>query len=198
MYRFARELAVESWILYAVGRLSRRLRLGSWSKLQLDDALMGLIAFTFTGVTVAANNVARVSSDPRIRLDNPPPDVIEFIIWGNKMVFVLEQFALITIWLVKCCLLIIYDRLTLMMKEQLVVKIVAAYVVISFIVIEALFMGVWCTPVRHYWDLQSDNEQCWSYVHHLITTAVFNISSDIIMLSIPLPLFIRSHIPFKQ
>ena len=38
----------------------------------------------------------------------------------------------------------------LMMKEHLVVKIVAVYVVISFVVIEVLFLGVWCRPIRYY------------------------------------------------
>lgn len=37
-----------------------------------------------------------------------------------------------------------------MTKEHLVVKIVAGYVVISFIVIEVLFLGVWCRPISHY------------------------------------------------
>ncbi|KAE8363940.1 hypothetical protein BDV27DRAFT_145722 [Aspergillus caelatus] len=198
MYPFARELAIESWILYAVGILiigcrlvSRRIRLKSWSKLQMDDALMCVIALTFTGVTVTANSTARVSSDPIVQEEYPTPHAEALMVWGNKMIFTLEQFALITIWLVKGCLLIIYNRLTLMMKEHLVVKIVAVYVVISFIVIEVLFLGVWCRPIRYYY-------QCGTYLNHLITTTVFNISSDLMMLCIPLPLFIRSHLPFKQ
>ncbi|KAE8315960.1 hypothetical protein BDV41DRAFT_143382 [Aspergillus transmontanensis] len=205
MYPIARELAIESWILYGVGLLiigcrlvSRRIRLKSWSKLQMDDALMCVIALTFTGVTVSANNVARVSSDPIVHEENPTPYADSLMVWGNKMVFALEQFALVTIWLVKCCLLIIYNRLTLMMKEHLVVKIVAGYVVISFIVIEILFLGVWCRPINYYWDLESEDFQCSTYFNHLITTTVLNISSDLMMLCIPLPLFIRSHLPFKQ
>jgi hypothetical protein len=38
-------------------------------------------------------------------------------------------------------------------------------------------------------------EQCSAAIHHLITNAVFNISSDLMMLSIPLPLLIRSQLP---
>ncbi|QRD94790.1 hypothetical protein F9C07_1826748 [Aspergillus flavus] len=202
---FARKIAIESWILYGVGLLiigcrliSRRIRLKSWSELQMDDVLMGVIALTFTGVTVSANNVARVSSDPIVHQENPTPDAYSLMIWGNKMVFTLEQFALVTIWLVKCCLLIIYNRLTLMTKEHLVVKIVAGYVVISFIVIEVLFLGVWCRPISHYWELEAEDFQCSTYFNHLITTTVLNISSDLMMLCIPLPLFIRSHLPLKQ
>ncbi|KAE8139360.1 hypothetical protein BDV38DRAFT_269879 [Aspergillus pseudotamarii] len=206
MYPFARELAIESWILWAVGILiigcrlvSRRIRLKSWSKLQMDDALMCVIALTFTGVTVTANITARVSSDPIVHEEYPPPHAEALMVLGNKMIFTLEQLALITIWLVKGCLLIIYNRLTLMMKEHLVVKIVAVYVVISFIVIEVLFLGVWCRPIRYYLAAEYFFiDQCGTYLNHLITTTVFNISSDVMMLCIPLPLFIRSHLPFKQ
>ncbi|KAB8076278.1 hypothetical protein BDV29DRAFT_189610 [Aspergillus leporis] len=193
MYPFARELAIESWILYVVGmlKISRRIRVGSWRKLQIDDGLMCMIALTFTGVIISANNTARVSSDPVIHEEPVTRYIEELVEWGNKMTFLMEQFSLVTIWLVKCCLLIIYSRLTLLMKEHLIVKFVAVYVVLSFIVIEILFCAVWCRPINHYF-------QCSSYLNHLIITTVFNITSDLMMLSIPLPLFIRSHLPFKQ
>ncbi|GAB1197816.1 hypothetical protein APSETT444_007119 [Aspergillus pseudonomiae] len=77
MYPFARELAIESWILYAV-----------------------------------ANITARVSSDPIVHEEQPTPHAEALMVWGNKAIFMLEQFALVTIWLVKGCLLIIYNRLT--------------------------------------------------------------------------------------
>ena len=40
--------------------------------------------------------------------------------------------------------------------------------------------------------------QCASYYHHLITDAVFNISSDLMMLALPLPLLIKAQLPFKK
>ncbi|KAE8402972.1 hypothetical protein BDV37DRAFT_272519 [Aspergillus pseudonomiae] len=39
-----------------------------------------------------------------------------------------------------------------------------------------------------------DDFQCSTYFNHMIVSAVFNISSDLIMLCIPLPLFIRSRL----
>ncbi|KAE8154054.1 hypothetical protein BDV25DRAFT_136199 [Aspergillus avenaceus] len=205
MYLFARQIAIESWILYVVGILiigcrliSRRIRLGSWKKLEIDDGIMCLIAITFTGVIVSTNQIARVSSDPTIHSEPVTPYIRNLVEWGNKMTFAMEQFSLVTIWLVKCCLLIIYSRLTLLMKEHMIVKLVAVYVVLSFIVVEILFCGVWCRPISWYWDYDADDFQCSSYLNHLIITTVFNISSDIFMLCIPLPLFIRSHLPIKQ
>lgn len=37
--------------------------------------------------------------------------------------------------------------------------------------------------------------QCSAAIHHLITNAVFNISSDLMMMAIPLPLLINSRLP---
>lgn len=33
-------------------------------------------------------------------------------VWGSKMLLALEEFELGTLWLVKACLLLLYDRMT--------------------------------------------------------------------------------------
>ena len=40
--------------------------------------------------------------------------------------------------------------------------------------------------------------QCATYYDHLITTSAFNISSDLMMLCIPIPLVLRSQISLKR
>lgn len=47
------------------------------------------------------------------------------------MVLVVEQMQCITIWLVKTCILIMYHRLTMSLRQNLAVKIVAGYVFLS-------------------------------------------------------------------
>lgn len=47
-------------------------------------------------------------------------------------------------------------------------------------------------------DTERSIEQCASYYNHLITSTVFNISSDLMMLCIPLPLLVRSRLPWKR
>lgn len=49
--------------------------------------------------------------DPAHPADLTPQDVSERI-YGSKLVLVVEQMQIITVWLVKCCLLIMYARLT--------------------------------------------------------------------------------------
>jgi hypothetical protein len=41
-------------------------------------------------------------------------------------------------------------------------------------------------------------EQCSAATNHLITNAVFNISSDLIILSIPMPLLFGVRLPMKN
>lgn len=40
------------------------------------------------------------------------PDAIEERVFGSKMVLVVEQMQILTIWAVKACLLLLYNRLT--------------------------------------------------------------------------------------
>lgn len=63
---------------------------------------------------------------------------------------------------------------------------------------EILYFGVWCRPFSNYWALPTPNIQCNAATDHLITNAVFNLSSDIIMLTIGCSLFIRSKLPWDR
>src|SRR2546421_7182919 len=83
-------------------------------------------------------------------------------------------------------------------KAHMAVKFVAGYVALGFVVIEIFYFGVWCRPFSQYWAVPVKNNQCSTALHHLIMQAVFNISSDIMMLCIPLPLLLRSKLPPKR
>ncbi|PLN85040.1 hypothetical protein BDW42DRAFT_191123 [Aspergillus taichungensis] len=208
MDHFAQELLIESWILYVIGifcigcRLtSRRIAKQSWRKLEVDDYLMCVVVITFTGVMVCVNQVSINGSNymsPEIAA-TLTPESRRSAVWGSKMTFALEHFTLSSLWLVKGCLLLVYNRLTLGLREHIVVRVVAVYVAVSFVVIEILFCAVWCgPPITMYWDVPAKEEQCSSYYNHLITSTVFNISSDLMMLCIPLPLLVRSRLPWKR
>lgn len=200
-------LAAESWTWYAVTwvvvlmRMSSRILLqGSFRKLQLDDALIMLAMVTDTVLMVTMNIIARTSSnllDPNEKIVLTPDEISERE-FGSKMVLVTEQMQLLTIWLVKGCLLIMFNRLTMSLQQNLAVKIVAGYVVVSFVVMEILYLGVWCRPFSQYWAVPPDNVQCSAATNHLITNTVFNISTDIMIILIPMPIFLRSQINLRK
>lgn len=102
----------------------------------------------------------------------------------------------------------------------------AVWVAFGFVLIQILFLGVWCRPFDQYFavpvrpgssmskifrvysllfvawyfkmsdtDSMLSIEQCATYTDHMITASVFNISSDVMMLAIILPLLIRTKLP---
>ncbi|KAH8678279.1 hypothetical protein BX600DRAFT_431566 [Xylariales sp. PMI_506] len=126
-------------------------------------------------------------SDP-IALGALPSEQFDAIVVGFKLAVIIEQTQILTIWLVKACLLIQYARLTFVFKQALFTKIVSCYTALCFVVMEILFFAVWCTPIAQYWQVPVQNQQCLSYFNHLVTNAVVNISSDLLIITVPLPI----------
>jgi len=103
---------------------------------------------------------------------------------------------------------------SLRLKQNAAVKFVALYCLIGFIVVQVLYLSVWCRPIQQYWAVPVVNRkllhmpiftlliqmiaQCATYYNHMITATVFNVSSDLMMLLIPLPLLLTSKLPLKR
>jgi hypothetical protein len=112
------------------------------------------------------------------------------------MVLVVEQSMIMTIWGCKTCLLLHYNKLTSRRpKEHLAMKVVACYVGFTLLVMEVLYFGAWCRPFHQYWAVPPKNSQCSAAIHHLITNMIFNLTSDLMMMFIPLPILIASQLP---
>jgi hypothetical protein len=159
------------------------------------------------------NIVAHLDTNLMMPGDIPQltPASIKSRIHGSKLVLVVEQSMIMTTWGCKICLLLMYNKLTFGLKQQLAVKIIGAYVVGGLVLMEILYLGVWCRPFHDYWAVPTPNGmfskplvecstdtckvQCSAALHHLIVNACLNISSDLLMLSVPLPLLITSKLP---
>ncbi|KAM0347395.1 hypothetical protein ACHAPU_004916 [Fusarium lateritium] len=189
-----------SWAIVIARMISRRMLLGSVKKLQVEDLLMILAMFTDTVIMVGMSIISKTSSnlmDPNetVILD---ADEIAKREYGSKWVVVVEQMQISTIWLMKGCLLLMYNRLTMSLSQNLAVKFVAAYTVVGFVLMEILYLGVWCRPFNQYWAVPTENIQCSAASNHLITNAVINITSDIMIILIPMPIFLKSQLPLKR
>ncbi|KAF2627854.1 hypothetical protein BU25DRAFT_45440 [Macroventuria anomochaeta] len=189
------------WFLVIVRLVSRRLHRGAWKRLQWDDYLIVCAMLTDTVLLVCTSKVVTTSSN----LIPPDEDVSQYSqaeidsrISGSKYVLVVEQMQIATIWLVKACLLIMYFRMTAVLPQRKLVIATSIYVAVTFIVMEILYFGVWCRPFSQYFAVPTISTQCSAATNHLITNAVFNISSDIIILSIPMPLLFRVRLPKKN
>ncbi|KAL2065214.1 hypothetical protein VTL71DRAFT_2883 [Oculimacula yallundae] len=197
-------LLAESWIWYAFACViiitrytSRYLQLGSIKAFQAEDYVMVLVFVFYTVLTSTMNIVAHLDTNLMLPEDIPmlTPESIASRIRGSKYVLVVEQSMIMTQWGCKICLLLLYNKLTMGLKQHLAVKIVAGYTVGAWVLMEILYFGVWCRPFSGYWSVPVQDVQCSTALHHLITNAVFNITSDLMMLCIPLPLLIASQIP---
>ncbi|KAF2090359.1 hypothetical protein K490DRAFT_19120, partial [Saccharata proteae CBS 121410] len=202
-------LRVESWIWYslvvavACARYTSRILLfrGNLKKLQADDALMLIALCSYTCFIVTINIVAYTNSNlfpPGFDFSTLTPADIRQRRFGSKLVLVVEQCQCVTIWAVKACLLIMYYRLTVALRENLFVKIIAVYVAFGFAFMEIFYFGVWCRPFSNYWAVPTPNAQCNAATDHLITNAVFNISSDLLLLVMALQMIIRTKFPLRS
>lgn len=203
-----RNLEIESWIWYsfAVGvaicrLISRSLLFGSPLRIKIDDWLIVFAIATYTALVVCMNIVADKSSN----LIPPGVDVHDFTsqevherVVGSKLVVVVEQMQCLTIWTLKATLIIMYYRITYQLPQNLYVKILAVYVAGNFVVMEILYFAVWCRPFHDYWAVPTPNKQCDAATDHLITNAVFNLSSDLIMLVIGFSMALKSRLPWKR
>lgn len=90
-----------------------------------------------------------------------------------------------------------YTRLTLGLTTQRLVSYLSIYVAIGWVATEIAFFTA-CRPFAGYWAMPPPNPQCTTLQHYAIVQASFNISSDALMLFIPLPLITRLSVPWKQ
>jgi hypothetical protein len=109
----------------------------------------------------------------------------------------MSQAMLNVIYAIKACMLIMYSRLTLGHKVQKMVFYLAIYVAIGWLATEIAFFTA-CRPFNGYWAMPPPNAQCTTLQHYAIVQGCFNITSDCLMLCIPIPLIRKLQMPLKQ
>jgi hypothetical protein len=196
-----------AWVVLIARLISRRMRLGAWRSLVLEDALAILALLFATAMAVLLNEYIR-----------------EFVVWLLvkdrdqshhmaakllKLIVAADQMQILSIWTTKAGMLLLYYRLTSLTDKRKIVVGTAIYVACTFVcgilsiydsfspvqvILELLFFVGWCRPFSEYFNLWADNvEQCSYMINHYITHFVLNVTSDILILGIPLPLlFSRS------
>ncbi|EXJ91065.1 hypothetical protein A1O1_04172 [Capronia coronata CBS 617.96] len=197
----------ESWIWYTatvsmiIARMvARLLHFKSVLRLQIEDVLMVFLTCLYTILIVFLNIDLDVSTnliDPAHPVVLTPHEISERT-WGSKTVLLVEQCMCAVQWGTKYCLLLLYWRLTQNLMQNMVVKGAAIYVGVTYVVMEVLYFAYWCRPFHEYWAVPTSNQQCSTALHHLILNLVFNLTSDILIMSIPLPLLLKAHLELKR
>lgn len=169
-------------------------------KLQIEDWFMLLVFCAYTVLIVFLNICADVSTnliDPEdaVRLT---PEEVKDRIWGSKCVLIVESMMCSVQWGTKACLLILYYRLTENLRQRIAVRIAVGYCVLTFIVMMSLYYGYWCRPFSAFYAVPTPDLRCATQIPHLIVNLVFNLTSDLLIIFIPLPMFIRAHLETKK
>ncbi|KAF2851315.1 hypothetical protein T440DRAFT_394598 [Plenodomus tracheiphilus IPT5] len=172
-------LTVQSWVLYAVATslilsriISRRLTLLSWKKLQADDWLMFFVLVPFTAGIVLANQAPTSQS-----------------MAGRKVKYVLEELQIVTAWLVKACLFVLYWRIFPVDSEawkRRTLQSLSVFCCLSFLGVQ-LSLIAWCRPVDAYWNTTAIHSQCASYHGHTITTLILTVLNTTSVMLLPVP-----------
>ncbi|KAJ0420275.1 hypothetical protein BJY00DRAFT_323970 [Aspergillus carlsbadensis] len=198
---------VEAWVWVAVvlaitvlRYVSRVLQLGALRNLQLEDVAMALTVIMYILLTVFLIQIDKHGTNgvPPHEIPNLDPATFSDRIVGSKMVVAAEQFWLLVVWGCKWCLLLLYSAMTSGLWQHRFVKIIGGICIFSFILIEILFFAVWCRPFSAYWSIPPKNQQCSVYTNHVIITLAFNISTDVMIMAIPLPLLIRARLSLSK
>jgi len=204
---FIQTLAIQSWSLYGVGmalvvlRIYARIHRLGFKGLQTDDYLMLGAGCFYTLLIVCLNVISQGGGSNLYLPEDYPngftPEEVEERIQGSKIVVVSEQAMLNVIYIIKVCMLIMYTRLTLGLNAQRLVRYLAGYVAAGWVGTEIAFFTA-CRPFSGYWAMPPPNAQCTTLFNYAIVQGCFNITSDLLMLCIPLPLVTRLCAPWKQ
>lgn len=83
------------------------------------------------------------------------------------------------------------------LMQRKILNGVIVWVICSFIGDELALFTI-CRPIQQYWAVPVSNPQCASYQYYQIVNAVFNISTDIMLLAIGLPPVLKARLSLQQ
>ncbi|KAI3574070.1 hypothetical protein IWW34DRAFT_634317 [Fusarium oxysporum f. sp. albedinis] len=200
---------VESWTWYAFASLvvvlrfvSRWIRLGGWRFFQLEDYMMTPAFVLYTNLIVWVNiqeEHPRTNILPPTGTAGMSNEEIQDRIYGSKITFIIEQSMVMLQFVCKLCMCFMYLKLTSGLKRAVWVKILLGYFVLGWLTTEIFFFGIWCRPFLNYFRVFDGlNPQCTTAQNHLKMSFAFNISGDVLMLAVPVPLLLQSQLPWKR
>ncbi|QUC15801.1 uncharacterized protein UV8b_00042 [Ustilaginoidea virens] len=202
---------VEAWTWYSFASLftlcrflSRTIRLGGGVQFFEPEDFVMVLAFGFytnliVWVTIQEKHL-HTNILPPTGTEGMSAAEIDDRVYGSKITFLIEESMIMLQMLCKVCMCMLYLKLTSGLKQrQRLVKCLLCYVVSGWAITEVFFFGFWCRPFLNYFRVLDDNTPgCTTSQDHLIMSYVFNITSDLLMLMVPIPMLLTSQLPWKQ
>ncbi|KAH7382760.1 hypothetical protein DE146DRAFT_669791 [Phaeosphaeria sp. MPI-PUGE-AT-0046c] len=200
---------IELWTLYALGitftclRTYARIKAVGISHLQEDDYLIWLAMAIYTAqctlgynVGAAARGLANngMTDEQRAALQIDDPEY-GWRVLGSKIQVAGWTTAACLLWTLKLCMTFFYLRLTNgLQRYRTRIRIAIAAIAITFVVV-IMTIYLSCRPFHHYWQINPDpGNVCQAAISKPILWVSFvsNVSTDIYLLFIPIPMLWKS------
>ncbi|KAL5355495.1 hypothetical protein BJX96DRAFT_64527 [Aspergillus floccosus] len=197
----------EAWTEYGIGtaviflRILARAKVVGVKNWQGDDyfAIIALLFWTAEltmleligqyGTNIGLSDVQRASFTEK---------EIEVLARGSKCLLAGWTCYVTLIWSLKACMLFFYNRLTLGLWQQKLVKLNAFICVATYAaVILTIFLH--CRPLHRHWQVYPDpGLNCSADYINYIVIAVTNVTTDAILVTIPIPILAKVRIPLRR
>ncbi|GJN70162.1 srpk [Purpureocillium lilacinum] len=187
----------EAWTEYGLGVVILFLRFfARWKTVGLkgwggDDAFAILVLLFWTLELCMLELIGQygtnigITDDVGATLTNEQIARFEF---GSKCLLAGWNFYVSLIWALKGCMLCFYNRITLGLTQQKFVKWTG---LACFFAYAGVMGAIWghCTPVHKNWQVVPyPGDKCTLAVANYLTLVVLNVTTDFVILSIPIPL----------
>ncbi|KAF2622925.1 hypothetical protein BU25DRAFT_451779 [Macroventuria anomochaeta] len=203
---------VELWTLYFFGvlitllRTYARISAVGYRELRADDYLIWLAILIYTAQTtlgyhvgIVAHGIANngMTDTQRSTLSQDDPEYAWRVI-GSKIQLAGWTVAACLLWTLKLCVTFFYFRLTIAQNGlgtyQKRIHIAMVLIATSFVaVVMTIFLS--CRPFNHYWQVSPDpGNSCQPAISKPIlwVSFVLNVSTDIFLFFIPVPMLWKS------
>ncbi|KAG6034647.1 hypothetical protein E4U40_003545 [Claviceps sp. LM458 group G5] len=152
-------------------------------------------AITQTWMTTKLGTISNMTDEMALTLTTEQKNSI---IRGSKLLLVGWCVYITTIWTLKACMLFLYGRLTLDLKQRGLVNIAAILCGITYVA-AILATLTHCTPLQKKWQVYPyPGDACAAYVPNYYVLTVMNICTDLFIAHIPLPLLWKSRMSWQR
>ncbi|KAI3554340.1 hypothetical protein CABS03_07003 [Colletotrichum abscissum] len=195
---------VEAWTEYAIGLLVLLIRIVYRTRLvgtnwEGDDYFAAIaVLFWTVGELLMLEMIGRYGSitgmSDAIALTLSDQQKQSIVI-GSKCLLAGWVLYVTLIWCLKACMLFLYMRLTLNLQQQKMVKITAGACVLCYVATVLVIMTK-CMPVHRNWQIYPyPGDACALNIPNYIALAITNVTTDMMILYIPIPLLWSVQMP---
>lgn len=201
-----RFIAIECWTWYAVcicavimRFMSQRLLRETFltKKIYLDDVIIIFATCTYT--IAMADLYIYDGINSHLDYNTLTPDQSNY--YGRQLGIVnilTETSVQTTLWSIKASLLCFYYRLTDRIRWNIATTIVAVYVALGYVAVITTLYGGWCRPFSQYLSLNPEVIQCLTWKNYNILQLTFDVSTDLLILCIPVSVVLSANMAWAK